>query len=119
MVHPIFELTEWLERQKGQTLMIYKSEFSTGKEEIIDRDEVKLVLNDVSVRDIERHDEDDYLANQEIILHGEGQIHTDRGQQELPQSVYEIPIYDDFATQDRENGIRVETEKAIYTILPQ
>lgn len=120
MAHPIFELTEWLERQKGQTLMIYKSEIATGKEEIMDRDEVQLVLNQVSVRNIERHDQDDYLADQEIILQGEGYIETDEGKMELPQNVYEIPIYsNDFSTQDRENGVRVETEKAIYTILPQ
>ncbi|MFA9558601.1 hypothetical protein ACERII_14935 [Evansella sp. AB-rgal1] len=116
MIHPIFELTEWLERQKEHTLLISKQEFVTGKNEIMDHDQVRLQLKDVSVRSIEHHDEDDYLADQEIILHGQGMVRTDIGESELPQGVYEIPLFGEVKTINEAEAMKVETEKAIYTI---
>lgn len=119
MAHSVFELTEWLERQKGRDLIINKGELSTGSEEITDIDQVRLHLDDFSVRSIEKHDIDDYLADQEIILHGQGQIISDQGKIELPQNVYEIPIVGNMRTQNEENGMKVKTQQAVYTILIQ
>ncbi|ADU29059.1 hypothetical protein [Evansella cellulosilytica] len=119
MIHPIFELTEWLESHKGTTMTIEKQELETGTNEVFDHDRAQLQLNEISVRNLKKHDEDDYLADQELILHGEGNIHTDQGEMELPQNAYEIPILGEVKTENSENGMKVTTGKAIYTITLQ
>ncbi|MDG5786088.1 hypothetical protein QA612_01200 [Evansella sp. AB-P1] len=119
MVHPIFQLTEWLERQKDRNLVIYKEELATGKQEVIDQDRVQMLLENITARTIEHHDEDDYLADQEIILHGVGHIYSDEGIMELPQQVYEIPLLGEITTHNEKNIVKVETEKAIYTIFSE
>jgi hypothetical protein len=119
MVQPIYELSEWLEAQKGRTLIIQKGELSIGKQDIIDVDQVQLHLDAISIRNIERHDPDDYLADQELILHGSGKIGSDQGEVDLPQNIYEIPIHGEITTTRENNGVKVKTERAIYTIFSQ
>ncbi|MBU9722925.1 MULTISPECIES: hypothetical protein [Bacillaceae] len=116
MAHSIFELTEWLESQKGKTLLINKGELLTGKNKIFDNDQIKLSLTDMSVKNIERHDEDGYLADQELILYGDGTIMSDEGEFDLPQSVYEIPLVGSVHMEQEKGAVKVETEKAVYTI---
>lgn len=116
MVQPVYELTEWLEAQKGNTLMIHKGELSIGKQEIVDINKVELRLDKIVLKNIERSDPDNYLANQEVILHGQGTIRSDYGEVELPQNVYEIPIYGNVTTHKVEHGLKIETERAVYSI---
>lgn len=115
LIHPVFKVTEWLESQIGEKLTIEKEELLPGNETPVDLDHVQMTLKDVSVRNIERRDIEGYLADQEIILHGEGKIITDKGLMDLPQSVYEIPILGDMEAIERGNQLTVETEKAVYT----
>lgn len=117
MVNPVQELTEWLESQKTQTLLITKEELATGKNEVVDQDRVQLLLNKIDVRKINRHDEDGYLADDELILYGEGHIHSDKGEMELPQGVYEIPLYGEITAYSENNEMKVETEKANYIMI--
>ncbi|MBU9711420.1 hypothetical protein [Evansella tamaricis] len=116
MIHPIFELTEWLEGKKGNTILINKGEFLTGMQEISDSDQIKLFLDNVTIKTIERHDQDDYLADQELILYGDGKIISDEGEFDLPQSVYEIPLMGNLKMEHEDNGVLVTTERATYTI---
>ncbi|MEQ6389821.1 hypothetical protein RZN22_10890 [Bacillaceae bacterium S4-13-58] len=119
MVQSIYQLTEWLDRQKGQDLYITKKEKATGKEEIIDMDEVHIHLSNYSVRDLERESIDGYLAHQELLLQGEGEIRGSENTKEyipLPQDVFEMPLMGEFKAEESENGFKIDTEKAIYTI---
>ncbi|WP_100407366.1 hypothetical protein [Bacillus solitudinis] len=114
MDHMINELATWLEAGKGHTLIIHKGERKQG--EITDIDKIKLDLEDISVRRIEREDPDGYLANAEVLLHGLGEISTDQGTMPLPQNIFEIPLLGDFHSSIVEDGLKIETEKAIYNI---
>ncbi|WP_088101977.1 hypothetical protein [Halalkalibacter urbisdiaboli] len=113
----INELANWLENGKGHTVMIQKREIQQG--DVIDLDSVQLQLEDVSVRKIEAPDPDGYLAKSEIILHGNGEIKTDRGQMPLPQNTYEIPLFGRFESAVTDNGLQVKTEKSIYDLYKQ
>lgn len=115
MVHPVFQVTEWLDSQIGKKLTIEKEEYLPGNMSPVDLDHVQIELTDVTVRDIESPDEDGYLANQEIILHGEGKIIPDHGFMELPQNVYEIPLFGEIRALKHEDQLTMETEKAVYT----
>ncbi|WP_096188856.1 hypothetical protein [Evansella halocellulosilytica] len=116
MNQSIQQLTTWLENNKQHTLQISKQERSTGKLEMIDEDQIQLFLQGISVRKIERHDRDDYLADQELILQGDGQIQSERGYVALPQSVFEIPLIGDISITEQQNSMIIDTEKAIYEI---
>lgn len=119
MVQSIYQLTEWLDRQKGHDLYITKKEKATGKQEIIDMDEVHIHLSNYSVRDLKTESIDGYLAQQELLLHGDGEIMGSENTQEftpLPQDVFEIPIIGKFHAEENENGFTIDTEKAIYNI---
>lgn len=107
-------LTDWFESQKGNTIVIKKEEYSIGHNHT-HINEAELLFEKVAIKQIEREDPDGYLANHEIILHGEGKIRTDKGEIPIPQSVYEIPIYNDLTVQTISDGITAKTEKAKYT----
>lgn len=117
MDNSVQKLTEWLESQKTQTILIIKEELATGKIQAFDKDRVQMLLNKVDVHEIERHDEDDYLSDKELILHGEGYIHSDKGEVELPQAVYEIPLSGEIIAYTENHEMKVETEKANYTMI--
>lgn len=112
----IHQVADWLDAQKGRSLFIRKEELPIGNQGIKDIDEVQLLLDNISMRQIEREDPDNYLANHELLLHGQGIIQSDRGEMPIPQNVYEIPLFGSFVTRNAQNELYIETEKAIYTI---
>lgn len=112
----IHQVADWLDAQKGRSLFIRKEELPIGNQGIKDIDEVQLQLDNISMRQIERQDPDNYLANYELLLHGQGIIQSDRGEMPIPQNVYEIPLFGSFVTRNAQNELYIETEKAIYTI---
>jgi hypothetical protein len=112
MTQGVSELTHWLESQKGNNLMITKEEFQPGKHDI---DTIQLSLNKVVLHHIQDPDPEDYVAKQEVVLHGEGKIHTDQGEMELPQHTFEIPIYDDLTTRNMDTEFQVKTHRAVYS----
>jgi hypothetical protein len=116
MDQTVFEFTAWLDTQTGNTLHITKEERAIGKHEVSDLDQVHIQLHKVAVKHIERTDTDHYLADQEIILHGQGKIQSDKGDMELPQGVYEIPLYGKVSARKAQDGFQVETERAFYSI---
>ncbi|QDP38792.1 hypothetical protein [Radiobacillus deserti] len=113
------DIENWLAELKGQSVLIHKGELATGSDEkIIDMDRVNMQLDDITVRGAEQHDIDGYVEGQELILRGEGTI---RGRAyesdvELPLGVYEIPFGSEFMAFRDEDGLKIETEKALYKI---
>ncbi len=113
------QVSEWLEQLKGQSLLIYKEEIATGKQEVMDIDQVSFKLDSVSFNRNRHANIDDYLAFKEIVLYGQGTIQTDQGESGLPERAYEIPLTGDFKTEKNADNMRVETDQAIYTISVQ
>jgi hypothetical protein len=109
----ITELTGWLESNKGRNLIINKEEHNLGNHDL---DRIELVLDDVVMRHADRPDPDDFVAKHEVVLQGQGTIHTKEGQMELPQRMFEIPIEGKLATRKIDDGLIVETERALYAI---
>jgi hypothetical protein len=118
MTQEIQELSNWLESHKGETLVIRKGELSTGLQQIFDIDQVTLELDHISLVS-NNENVDDYIPEQELILHGEGNILSEEGTKELPQNAYEIPLFGHVTTSNEMNGLKVETEKAVYKIIVQ
>jgi hypothetical protein len=111
----IHELSEWLESHKGKTLLIKKGELSAGLQQVFDIDQVTLQLDHITVVSNEQN-VDDYIPNQELILHGNGSIQGPEGEKPLPQNAYEIPLYGKVHSMNEKDRLRVETEKAVYDI---
>lgn len=65
------ELSEWLQKQIGQTLDIRKGELTDSRNEISDMDQIMLHLDDVLVR--RTNHPDDYVADEELVLKGTAQ----------------------------------------------
>ncbi|GAE26963.1 hypothetical protein JCM9140_3073 [Halalkalibacter wakoensis JCM 9140] len=118
MTQPIHDLSQWLESQKGETILIRKNELSTGLQQTFDIDQVTLQLDHITVITNDQNI-DDYIPSKELVLHGEGHIKTAEGMKELPQNAYEIPLFGKIATTNGTNGLKVETEKATYDIYVQ
>lgn len=96
----------------GQDISVTKRELQIGSGKIADSDYAEMRLEDVSVRSPGYTDSDDYVARQELILHGHGLI----GDSSIPQDAYEIPIVGRFSARPTENGVDIETERALYRI---
>ncbi len=64
------ELSEWSQKQIGQTLDIRKGELTDSRNEISDMDQIMLHLDDVLVR--RTNHPDDYVADEELVLKGHG-----------------------------------------------
>ncbi|MCL7747261.1 hypothetical protein [Halalkalibacter alkaliphilus] len=117
MAQQLHELSEWFESHKGETLLIRKNELSTGLQQIFDIDQVTLQLDHISVVKNDSNI-DDYIPSQELVLHGEGSIKSAEGMKDLPQNAYEIPLFGRIVTTKEANGLKLETEKALYEIYP-
>ncbi|WP_227934920.1 hypothetical protein [Alkalihalobacillus deserti] len=115
MAQDIEELSSWLESHKGETLTIHKGELSTGLQQIFDIDQVTLKLDHISLVSNEENI-DDYIPQQELILHGQGNINSEEGKKDLPQDAYEIPLTGNVITSNEGNALKIETEKAVYKI---
>ncbi|OEH85120.1 hypothetical protein BHU72_05780 [Desulfuribacillus stibiiarsenatis] len=113
----VSDITKWLEQNTGSTLIIQKRESKIGTHETMDIDKVRFELERISTRTIERPDPDYYLANQEVILHGKGKIITDKGEIDIPQDVYEVPVYKGIKATIAEKNLTIEMEKANYSII--
>lgn len=111
MTQSIEELSNWLESHQGETLIIRKGELSTGLQQIFDLDHISFVSNDRNV--------DDYIPKNELILHGNGNIRSKEGMKVIPQNAYEIPLIGNIVTSNEEDGLKVETEKAVYKFMIQ
>ncbi|MBL4968616.1 hypothetical protein [Bacillus halotolerans] len=108
------ELSEWLRERIGQTLDIRKGELTNNQDEISDLDQIVLHLQKVGIRSANHPD--DYVANDELVLEGEGTTFTEDGDVPLPQNAYEIPLLGDIHIHQENGGLKVLTDRAVYTI---
>lgn len=105
-----------LRGHRGEVIWITKRELPSGGTVPFDADKVRLYLDDVTVRDSGYEDRDDYVARQELILHGTGEIASKSGNNPLPQAAYEIPLVGQVKAREKQGGLIIETERAIYNI---
>ncbi|MCY7756900.1 hypothetical protein [Bacillus inaquosorum] len=113
MAHTNTQLSQWLESKVGQTLDIRKGEL-THDEEVSDLDQIVLHLQKVGIRSTNHPD--DYVAKEELVLEGEGTTYTEDGDVPLPQNAYEIPLLGDIHIHQENEGLKVVTDRAVYTI---
>lgn len=106
------ELSEWLQKQIGQTLDIRKGELTDSRNEISDMHQIMLHLDDVLVR--RTNHPDDYVADEELVLKGHGTTYTEEGNVPLPQDAYEIPLLGDITIQKEQDGLKVHTDGRLY-----
>ncbi|MDQ0339149.1 hypothetical protein J2S00_001935 [Caldalkalibacillus uzonensis] len=110
------QLTEWFNANRGQQLLINKEELEVGTGQVSDHDQVRLWLEKVTLRQLEKEDAEHYLASQEVLLYGRGIVHSEAGEAPLPQQVYEIPLQGHINLSHQERNMRIQTERARYTI---
>lgn len=116
MDNEVNHAAEILQRHLGQAISIAKRELAIGSREPSNVDYVNLHLEGISIRDSKYTDSDDYVAHQELILHGLGTVSTRTGDYPLPQNAYEIPLRGKFALGETSSGLDIETERAQYKI---
>lgn len=100
----------------GKAVSVTKQEIQIGSSKVADTDHIVLRLDNVTVRRSGYTDSDDYVARQELILHGQGSIHDRVGSSPLPQNAYEIPLVGHFTAKPTQDGLDIETERALYQI---
>ncbi|AWM17026.1 hypothetical protein MOB40_07545 [Bacillus inaquosorum] len=113
MAYTNTQLSQWLESKVGQTLDIRKGELNHD-EEVSDLDQIVLHLQKVGIRSTNHPD--DYVAKEELVLEGEGTTYTEDGDVPLPQNAYEIPLLGDIHIHQENEGLKVVTDRAVYTI---
>lgn len=110
MADPHLEpVLDWLKGCRDQALRI-------EKQEIGDTDVAMLHLKDVSVSGQPASMYDDYIAPEEIVLHGEGSVSTGRGQAPLPGDRFEIALSSRWEGQWEDSSLRLTTGRARYVI---
>ncbi|WP_438448321.1 hypothetical protein [Gorillibacterium sp. sgz5001074] len=100
---------DWLNSCRNQPLRI-------EKEEIGDTDVLTLHLKEVSVSGQPSSMYDDYIAPEEIILHGEGTVRTSAGQAPLPGDRFEIALSNRWEGHWEDSSMRLQTGRAQYVI---
>lgn len=103
----VTRVLQWLNSNKNHLLKI-------KKEEDQDLDLTELTLKDVNL--VNHQDHDHYLSAQALLLNGEGNITTAYGKSALPYDVFEIPLTDQWSVSTTDHGMRLHTERGIYTI---
>jgi hypothetical protein len=107
-------ITEWLDGCKGHTLHIQKQEDN-------DRDLTLIQLENVTITHDVSDRGDDYIAENELILHGSGYVYnTDDGNHPaLPQNQYEIPLLRGWRGDMTQGTLRLVTDRGTYLIQRQ
>lgn len=116
LVNELNHAADILQRHLGKAISITKRELAIGTRAPYDEDLVNLHLEDISIRESGYTDSDDYVAHQELILHGPGTVSTGSRDSPLPQNAYEIPLRGKFALGETSSGLDIETERALYRI---
>lgn len=106
----IEELNDLLQQWNGQTIKVTKHEMD-------DLDQTVLQLQDISyARNTRRID--DYVPMHALHLNGNGNITTDatNSTQDLPASMYEIPLQDDSLYEFDGEKFLISTDRGVYKI---
>lgn len=106
------EIQQWLAARINQVIHIEKIEDG-------DTDQVQLQLEDIRLGRQNKHDPDDYVADEALLLYGSGCLET-AGQQSLtanvPQHVYEIPMTPNMMAEDDQGRLLLSTDRAVYRL---
>ncbi|MCI3921417.1 hypothetical protein MO973_24930 [Paenibacillus sp. TRM 82003] len=107
------DFADWLMSRVGHPLII-------RKEEQGDVDQVRMTLEKVAYVP-GNVDRDDYVEEDRLVLHGDGQVATDGGggAAELPRHSYEIPLQSGFQGSIENDELTLRTERASYRVYPQ
>lgn len=100
---------DWLKGCRNQPVRI-------EKREIGDVDITHLELKDVSVSGQPASMYDDYIAPEEIVLHGSGSVDTGKATASLPGDRFEIALSADWHGSLEEAALRLTTGRAEYVI---
>jgi len=111
MNRDVKEITDWLEQFRGQELVITKLEQQ-------DEDLTQVQLKEVSLDTPAHAQDDDYIPQYELVLHGDG-IVMNENQAPLPGKKYEIPLQGDWQSSIEESTLHLTTDRAEYTITRQ
>ncbi|QJC53818.1 hypothetical protein HGI30_21350 [Paenibacillus albicereus] len=103
------QLLQRLERLKKQNVEIVKEEDG-------DLDRVAMTLDDAEV--LRNPTADPYVSGTIVLLHGEAAIVTDGGREPVPGDSYEIPLQAGAEISEEQDTIRVQTDRALYSIRP-
>lgn len=104
----IQQVQDWLEQQIGKILII-------EKQELDDTDVIHFTLSAIDQRD-QDNEIDDYLESA-LLLRGEGRTQNADGESvPVPSDTYEIITHDLRIDEATEQRIRLNTERATYTL---
>lgn len=103
---------DWLNGCKNQPVRI-------EKREIGDVDVMLMNLREVSLSGQPASMYDDYIAPDEIVLHGEGSIENGKGNPPLPGDRFEIALSGDWEGKWEESTLLLKTGRAQYVISKQ
>jgi hypothetical protein len=106
MQSPIEQVETWINTKQSPS-------FTISKEEHGDLDQININIEKVSLGTQPVVDPDGYVAEQALLLHGQGSLINGAP---LPQNVYEIPLFGTWVTHDKGSRMQIETERAVYTI---
>lgn len=105
----IEEFNDVLKKWSGESIKIMK-------QEIDDQDEIMMDLSNISFETNSRRI-DDYLAKHTLHLYGDGKVKTEDARYEpLPDSQFEVPIYDGSTFMYDGSRLYVQTERGNYII---
>jgi hypothetical protein len=107
MENTLQSVVDWLRTQENRSLTIRKEE--EGHTDTID-----LELQEVQIR--ERQPYDDYIAEDAILLRGEGRLHNGEELVPLPGDSFEIPITDRLEYVRDSGRTTIRTDRAVYDI---
>jgi hypothetical protein len=109
MDYQLEPVLDWLKSCKEQQVRIEKTEIG-------DVDVTFLHLRDVSLSSQDASRDDDYIAPDEIVLHGEGTIWNGKGNPPLPGNRFEIALSGDWTGDFRGAELSLTTGRAHYVI---
>ncbi|WP_166244359.1 hypothetical protein [Paenibacillus turpanensis] len=107
----IEQITEWLNECAGQSVLIEKVEQG-------DRDRTRIRVDQVSIQ-AQPKDPDDYVAEREIMIHGDGAVLLESGQAPLPEPYYEIALIGVSHASKTSQTLHIVTDRASYLIEKQ
>jgi hypothetical protein len=110
MEDPLLQVSSWLNAQSNQEVLIQKEEDG-------DIDRTRIQVDHVSMGHLQQKDPDGYVANQSILVHGQGKVLFTNYEAHLPQNVYEIPLEQSFVAHSIDEGLQIKTGRATYTLL--
>lgn len=100
-------LAQWFDAHLAEEISIHKHEDG-------DLDHAKLFLRKVGLA--HQRDPENYVAEQALILHGEGMLETATERLPIPLDMYEIPIDSNASFEQEGDSLLIATKRAKYRV---